>query len=115
MRSAVGEWSELGCRAWWSVWGKATRDDQRRIDGWLPLAQHLADAAGVAGLLVDHWVPPAVLRVVGGDLPSGVDDARALIAFVVQVPTLTSVLHRHGLPMSSGWRATRGAGRSRTP
>jgi hypothetical protein len=49
---------------WWSVWAKTDRDPQNpaAMTAWLPLHQHLADAAGVAGLLVDEWVSPQVLE-----------------------------------------------------
>ncbi|OLT21199.1 hypothetical protein BJF78_34615 [Pseudonocardia sp. CNS-139] len=76
----------------------------------LPLHQHLADTAGVAGLLVDHWVSPQVVRRLAADLGS-VEDVRTVVtwlaavhdvgklspAFVVQADRLADAMRRHGL------------------
>jgi CRISPR-associated endonuclease/helicase Cas3 len=98
----------------WSVWAKSGRDDQNRIAAWLPLHQHLDDTAGVAGLLVDHWISPHVIALVAQDFPGGTSEMRALAtwlagthdvgkispAFSVQVPELTVSMGHCGLTMS---------------
>lgn len=89
--------------------GEGRRSDDA-LSGWLPLYQHLADAAGVAGLLWDEWAPRSVTdtvaRAVGSD-----EAARALVvwlagihhvgkaspAFAVQVPELADRMHDAGL------------------
>ena len=73
--------------AWWSVWAKTDRDPQNPagIAAWLPLHQHLADSAGVAGLLVDNWVSPQVVRRVAADLDGGVADVRMLVTWLAAV------------------------------
>src|SRR5690349_10118717 len=105
---------------WLSVWAKTGRDpqDRRCVTHWLPLHQHLADTAGVAGLLVDEWVSPQVVRRIAADLPGGVADVRTLAtwlaavhdvgkispAFTVQVhdeaPALLDCMRRSGLAVS---------------
>lgn len=99
-----------------SVWAKTDPDDR---DAWLPLCRHLEDAAAVAGLLWDHWLPRAVKDQVSGPLAGGHDDGRILVtwlagvhdvgkatpAFAVQVDQthhhLTSRMRHHGLAMPS--------------
>ncbi|SKA02443.1 CRISPR-associated helicase, Cas3 family [Marinactinospora thermotolerans DSM 45154] len=92
-----------------SVWAKHDRDS----DGWLPLWRHMADSAGVAGLLWDEWVPEQIRRLVAGALPGGADDARRLAvwlaathdagkatpAFACQVEHLADGMRAAGLPM----------------
>lgn len=63
-----------------AVWGKTGKDG----DGWLPLVQHLEDAAGVAGLLWDTWLPTVVRRRLAEAMGSE-EDARALTVFLAGV------------------------------
>lgn len=99
-------------QACWSVWAKSGWDG-KHLSAWLPLYQHLDDTAGVAGLLVDHWVSPQASAVVAQDFPDGLRGMRALAvwlagthdvgkvspAFSVQVPDLTSFMIECGLGM----------------
>lgn len=78
---------------------------------WLPLPQHLADTAEVAGKLWDHWVTPSVKSLIvqrtGGDEHAartlyvwlaGIHDVGKLSpAFAVQVASLAQTMHDHGL------------------
>lgn len=94
-----------------SVWAKHDRDG----DGWLPLWRHMEDAAAVAGLLWDRWLPLGVRRLIAGELPRGEADARALVvwlagvhdigkatpAFACQVEPLADVMRGQGLQMRS--------------
>lgn len=99
---------------WLSAWAKtACRDpsNQATVTHWLPLHQHLADAAGVAGRLVDEWVSPLVVDRVARDLDGDAAAVRTIAtwlaavhdvgklspAFVVQAPTLRDAMDRHGL------------------
>ncbi len=95
-----------------SVWAK-TRVDPRQdfaLVGWLPLYQHLDDAAAVAGLLWDEWAPRSVTdmirRAVGSEQAAralltwlaGVHDVgKASPAFAVQVPVLADRMREMGL------------------
>jgi CRISPR-associated endonuclease/helicase Cas3 len=74
-------------RAWLSVWAKTGRDphDTAGVTRWLPLHQHLADSAGIAGLLVDHWVSPQVVSRIARDLDGNVADVRLLVAWLAGV------------------------------
>jgi CRISPR-associated endonuclease/helicase Cas3 len=98
---------------WWSVWAKTARrdpSDGATVTHWLPLHQHLADTAAVAGRLVDHWVSPQVVGRLAADL-GGVDDVRRLAvwlaavhdvgkaspAFAVQDRGLADAMRAHGL------------------
>lgn len=101
---------------WWSVWAKTDRDPENPavITQWLPLHQHLADAAGVATRLVDEWVSPRVIDRIAADLGSVAavrtvatwlaavhDVGKISPAFTVQIhdraPALLDVMGRHGL------------------
>ena len=96
---------------WFSAWAKSACDDHGKLVLWLPLHQHLDDSAGVAGLLVDEWVSPQVLRRVardfGGDVRgvqalacwlAGVHDVgKASPAFASKVPVLADRMSRYGL------------------
>jgi CRISPR-associated endonuclease/helicase Cas3 len=98
----------------WSVWAKSVRDEHNQPTAWLPLHQHLDDTAGVAGLLVDHWISPQVIDRVACEFPDGLRGMRTLAtwlasihdvgkispAFSVQMPTLTAAMDRCGLKMS---------------
>ncbi|WP_308258735.1 CRISPR-associated helicase Cas3' [Saccharothrix obliqua] len=94
------------------MWAKSVHDRRSRVlTHWLPLQQHLDDAAAVAGRLVDEWLSPQVLDRIGRDLPDGHDGVRALScwlagvhdvgkaspAFVVQVPELVVRMRDAGL------------------
>lgn len=92
--------------AWAKSWpvGQPTEE-------WLPLWQHMDDAADVAGLLWDEWLADSLRRLVSDALPSGEDDAKRLLtwlagvhdigkatpAFAVQAPTLADRMRRAGL------------------
>ncbi|HEY9472446.1 MAG TPA: CRISPR-associated endonuclease Cas3'', partial [Mycobacteriales bacterium] len=92
-----------------TVWAKY----DPRTDGSLPLWRHMADAAAVAGLLWDHWVPAQVRRTIGAALPGGAGDARRLVvwlaaihdigkaspAFACQVESLAGAMRDVGLGM----------------
>lgn len=94
-----------------SVWAKHDRDG----DGWLPLWRHMEDAAAVAGLLWDEWLPESVRRLVGEALPGGEVDGRTLAvwlagvhdigkatpAFACQVDQLADAMREKGLEMRS--------------
>lgn len=99
-----------------SVWAKSTRDEVGRVVEWLPLWQHLDDAAAVAGWLWDHWLPISVRRVVAAGLPdlghgrtlaiwlaSMHDIGKATPAFAVQVPCLADRMREHGLTCDRGF------------
>ncbi len=64
-----------------SVWAKTSPRD----DGWLPLDRHLEDAAAVAGLLWDRWLPAAVRRTISAPLPGGDADGRLLVTWLAGV------------------------------
>lgn len=66
-------WSERAL----SVWAKTDRDGR----GPLSLVRHLTDAGAVGGQLWDHWLPPAVKRVISSGLPEGDLDGRALLTW----------------------------------
>lgn len=90
-----------------SVWGKSCRGDDRV---WLPLVQHLADAAAVAGLMWDRWLPSATKQLIDDSLPGGRggkvlvswlagihDIGKVSPAFAVQVGHLAEGMRRVGL------------------
>jgi CRISPR-associated helicase Cas3/CRISPR-associated endonuclease Cas3-HD len=93
-----------------SVWGKTDRRGTSPVR-WLPLWRHLADTAGVAGQLWDHWLGWAVRRRIADELPGGEADGRALAvwiagvhdigkatpAFAYQAEHLAERMRRHGL------------------
>ncbi|MEU9737177.1 CRISPR-associated helicase Cas3' [Streptomyces sp. NPDC048002] len=94
-----------------AVWAKHDRD----ADGWLPLWRHMEDAAAVAGMLWDRWLPASVRALIGEALPGGEEDGRALAvwlagvhdvgkatpAFACQVPLLADAMRDRGLAMAS--------------
>ncbi len=96
---------------WLSVWAKTGRDPNGVVTHWLPLHQHLADTAAVAGRLVDHWVSPQIMRRVAGEIAGTVADVRTLAvwlaavhdvgkaspAFAVQDAGLADAMRGHGL------------------
>lgn len=69
-------WSEAAL----SVWGKTDRDTH----DWLPVVQHLEDAAQVMGHLWDEWVPDIVKRRLGLHLGSA-DNARRVATWLAGV------------------------------
>ena len=90
-----------------SVWAKSLDAD----GAWLPLWQHMDDAAAVAAGLFDRWLPGSVRRILadpfGGDLDAarcaamflaGVHDiGKATPAFAVQDPVLAQRMCTQGL------------------
>ena len=91
------------------AWGKHDRD----TDGWLPLRQHMADSAAVAGKLWDAWLPANVKALIAESLPEGDEDGRRLVvwlaashdigkatpAFSCQVESLAGAMADVGLKM----------------
>lgn len=91
------------------AWGK----HDRATEGWLPLRQHMADSAAVAGKLWDEWLPRNVKVLVAESLPGGLEDGRRLTvwlaavhdtgkatpAFSCQVDPLAEAMRRAGLEM----------------
>jgi len=91
-------------------WAKSWPRDQPP-EFWLPLWQHLDDAADIAGLLWDAWLSPCVRRLIGDPMPDGEADGRRLLcwlagvhdigkatpAFAVQVSQLANPMVRAGL------------------
>ncbi|HEX5407462.1 MAG TPA: CRISPR-associated helicase Cas3' [Pseudonocardiaceae bacterium] len=104
--------TEAAC---WSVWAKSGRDEGKHLSSWLPLYQHLDDTAGVAGMLVDHWVSPQSIARMASRFPDGIHGVRMFAtwlagthdvgkvspAFSVQVPDLTRFMAQCGLDMPS--------------
>lgn len=95
-----------------SVWAKSFREDRDGpVTHWLPLHQHLDDTRGVAGRLVEEWLPRQVVDRIAVDLPAGHEGVRSLAgwlaavhdvgkaspAFAVQVPLLCDRMGRAGL------------------
>lgn len=75
----------LAIRAWsakaLAVWGKTDPDALT----WLPAVRHLEDAAAVAGVLWDRWLPPLVRDAISAGLPGGSKDGRALTVWLAGV------------------------------
>ncbi|WP_309064926.1 CRISPR-associated helicase Cas3' [Microbacterium sp.] len=103
----------LSPAALWA-WAKSDADPVTgEIIGWLPVHQHLADTAAVAGLLWDRWLSPAVRHIISADLGSE-PAARSLAvwlagqhdvgkispAFAIQVRQLTHPMRDAGLSFS---------------
>ncbi|WP_329065617.1 CRISPR-associated helicase Cas3' [Amycolatopsis sp. NBC_01480] len=97
-----------------SVWAKSVDEG----GGWLPLWQHLDDAAGVADALFGGWLAPSVVRLLAADFGGDVEQARAAVrflaglhdlgkatpAFAVQCTLLAQRMCDYGLymPLSKG-------------
>lgn len=96
------------------AWAKSDADVVTgEITGWLPVHQHLADTAAVAGLLWDRWLSPAVRNRVIADVGNE-SAARSLAvwlagqhdvgkispAFAIQVRSLTYAMRDAGLHFS---------------
>ncbi len=91
-----------------SAWAKSDREGAR-----LSLVRHLCDAASVAGIVWDRWLPASTRRLISLGLPEGEADGRVLVrwlagvhdvgkltpAFACQVPVLADVMHDKGLRM----------------
>jgi len=86
--------------------------DRGEIEAWLPLWQHLHDAAGVAGRLWDQWLPRQVKAqlslATGGDesartllcfLAGTHDIGKATPAFAIQVCVLADEIRQAGLAL----------------
>lgn len=92
-----------------TAWAKHDRPS----DSWLPLYQHMADSASVAGHLWDDWLPDSVRQQIAACFPDGESDARIAVrwlaashdlgkcspVFALQVPDLADVMHAAGLKM----------------
>jgi hypothetical protein len=68
--------------AWHTVWAKTGCDEVGNVTHWLPLHEHLTDTAAVAGLLVDHWVSPQVMRRIARDFGGDAGDVRRLVVWL---------------------------------
>jgi len=95
-----------------SVWAKSdafSKDPQGRT---LPLTQHLADTAAVAGLIWDHYLAPHVRELLGNAIGSAADArtmavflagihdlGKAAPAFSVAMPPLAQNAADQGLPI----------------
>lgn len=96
-------------RAARSCWGKTDPFDPELS---LPVWRHLADAAGIAGLLWDNWLPPSVRRIIADGRSDDVaraalvwlagahDLGKATPAFAAQVRALTEPMREEGLTFS---------------
>lgn len=97
-----------------SVWAKSFKDPKQSLEltGWLPLYQHLDDAAGIASLLWDQWAPLSIKdtlsQTFGGEtsarsllvwLAATHDVGKASPAFAVQVEELARRMSDAGLHM----------------
>lgn len=112
----MGDAGDHSCGQWHAVWAKTIWDEHGGRRTGSHCHQHLADAAGVAGLLVDEWLSPQVTRRIARELPDGEAGVRTLAvwlaavhdvgkaspAFVAQVPKLAGIVERHGLPVGRG-------------
>lgn len=99
-----------------TCWAKSEDSGQR----WMSVPRHLTDAATIAGLLWDEWLPPAVRRRIGRELEEP-DSARALTcllaglhdlgkispAFASDVPRLLPAMERAGLAVPDTVRGRR--------
>lgn len=60
------------------VWGKSDPDS----GSWMPLVQHLEDAAAVAGYLWDEWLPTSTRQAIAQPLTRGEEDGRTLVTWM---------------------------------
>ncbi|MDR6867122.1 CRISPR-associated helicase Cas3/CRISPR-associated endonuclease Cas3-HD [Microbacterium resistens] len=108
--------SETVCVAW----AKSDMDPvTQEVKGWLPVYQHLADTAAIAGLLWDRWLSPSVKRLIAKDVGSA-EHARSLAvwlagthdlgkispAFAVQVRALAHPMQSQGLNIARSIEGT---------
>lgn len=98
-----GQWSDAAR----SVWGKTSSYDG---EAWMPLVQHLQDAADVSGFVWD-WLPARTRRTIEDALPTDAREGRVLLAwlagshdiakcsppFAAKVPALADRMRDHGL------------------
>lgn len=70
--------------SWSSVWAKSWPYPPQEVEQWLPLHQHLDDSQGVAGLLVEHWVPSAVVARIADEV-GDVASARRLLCWLAAI------------------------------
>nr|WP_280275169.1 CRISPR-associated helicase Cas3' [Nocardia wallacei] len=96
------------------MWAKSPNGD----GDWLPLWQHMDDAADVAGWLFDRWLPGSVVELLARDFGGDVVAARAALrflagvhdlgkatpAFAVQHDLLAQRMREFGLSMPTGKR-----------
>lgn len=61
-----------------SVWGKTDPANQL----WLPVVQHLEDAAAMAGHLYDHFLPRSTKELLSTLLGASSDEARTLVCWL---------------------------------
>lgn len=100
---------------WSGVWAKSWPYPPQELEQWLPLHQHLDDSQGVALLLVEHWVPTAVVGRIAEDLgcehqaknlvswlASIHDVGKASPAFASQVAKLRDRMADSGFTVSPG-------------
>jgi CRISPR-associated endonuclease/helicase Cas3 len=73
--------------SWLHAWAKTGRDPENPavIVSWLPLHVHAADAAAVAGRLIDSWVSPLVVDRIAADLGGTRDSVRTLVTWLAAV------------------------------
>lgn len=67
-----------------SVWAKSIDSE----GGWLPLWQHMDDAADVAGGLFDDWLAPNVVGLIAEEFGGDLDAARAAVTFLAGIHDL---------------------------
>lgn len=67
-----------------AVWAKSPDSDE----GWLPLWQHMDDAADTANFLFDRWLPRSVVRLLGDDFGGDPDAARTAVTFLAGIHDL---------------------------
>jgi len=61
-----------------TLWAKKSRNDATK---WLPLRAHLADAAGIAKILWNHWISDGMKAVLVSDTGTA-DEAEAFLVFL---------------------------------
>lgn len=61
-----------------SVWAKSVTED----GSWLPLWQHMDDAADIAGLLFDQWLAPQVVQLLADEFGGDAAAARVAVTFL---------------------------------
>jgi CRISPR-associated helicase Cas3/CRISPR-associated endonuclease Cas3-HD len=78
-------------------------------EAWLPLWQHLDDAADIAGMLWDAWVPLSIRSLIGGALPGGEPDGRCLLGWLAGVHDVGKATPAFAVQVSAGEVANRPA------
>lgn len=64
------------------LWAKKARDG---YNSYLPLVSHMEDAAAMAGLLWEHWLPDGVKQYIASDISSSLEIAKKLFVFTSAV------------------------------